>query len=572
MGIACTREYERFLASIGKLSKASPEFSFQSDVKAAGVLLALPALLMNGLLKFSNKFFTLPAGYYGLESLLMVIAFASLLRIKTIEAVRYHDPGEMGKLVGLDRIPEVRTLRAKIKTMANIGDPSGWSRELAMMWMEDNPELAGTLYVDGHVRVYHGKQTKLPKRYVAREKLCLRGVTDYWVNDALGQPFFVVSQTISSGMLSSLRKDIVPRLLKEVPEQPNELELKMDRYLYRFGLVFDREGYSPAFFKEMWVNRICCYTYRKYAKIDWPEEEFKKEEVTFPNGEKSLIKLSERGVYYKKEKIWLREIRKLTESGHQTALVTTDYFNDSTQIAGYMFSRWSQENFFKYMMEHYGIDRLIDYQFENIDEPVHVVNPRYRELDSRIRSLNSKLSREKVKYADLVLDEEIEEKKIKTFVQTKTAMKEEIDKMNENIINLKEERKGVGKHISFTELPDNEKFKQKKNNSKQFLDTVKMIAYRAETSIVTVLREFMLKRDEVRSLARQIFSTDADIIPDKEKGVLKIIIHNMANPLHNRHVKKLCQILNESEVIFPGSNFRLVYDTVSNQIHGDPVF
>ncbi len=41
---------------------------------------------------------------------------------------------------------------------------------------------------DGHVRLYHGQQTELPRRYVARQKLCLRGTTDYWVNDALGQP------------------------------------------------------------------------------------------------------------------------------------------------------------------------------------------------------------------------------------------------------------------------------------------------------------------------------------------------------------------------------------------------
>lgn len=572
MGLACTREYERFLASVGKISHASPEFYSLSDVKSAGVLLSIPGLLVNGLLKFSDRYFSLPNGYYGLESLLMVLAFASLLRIETIEAVRYNDAGEMGKILGLDRIPEVRTLREKIKVLSTTGKPSEWSRELSIMWMEDNPGQAGILYVDGHVRVYHGKQTKLPKRYVAREKLCLRGVTDYWVNDSLGQPFFVVSKTINTGMLASLREDIVPRLLKEVPGQPNELELRMDRYLYRFGLVFDREGYSPLFFKEMWEERICCYTYRKYAKADWPDTEFKEEEVAFPNGEKSTMKLSERGVYYKKEKIWLREIRRLTESGHQTALVTTDYCNDTARIAGYMFSRWSQENFFKYMMKHYGIDRLIDYRFEKINDPIKVVNPRYRELDSQTRSLKSKLSRKKVKYADLIFNEEIEEKKIKAFVHKKSVIKEEIERMQEEISEIEERRKKTSKHISFEELPDDEKFKQKKNSSKQFLDTVKMIAYRAETSIVGILREFMLKRDEARSLACQIFKTDADILPDKEKGVLRVIIHNMANPLHNRYVMKLCQILNESETVFPGTNFRMVYDSVANQFHGDPGF
>jgi len=296
---------------------------------------------------------------------------------------------------------------------------------------------------------------------------------------------------------------------------------------------------------------------------DLPEKEFVEKEVVSPNGERALMKIAERGVYYPKEKLWLREIRKLTESGHQTALITTDYLNEAPAIAGYMFSRWSQENFFKYMMQHYGIDRLIDYEFETMDEPIKVVNPRYRELDSQIRSFNGKLSRKKISYADLVLDGDIEDKKVKDFVKEKAEIREEIDKMENKIVNLKKHRKEAGKHILFTELPENEKYKKKKKETKQFVDTIKMIAYRAETSIVSILRDFVLKHDEARSIACQIFSTDADIEPDDQKQELRIKIHNMSNPLHNRYVKKLCTVLNESETIFPGTNLRLVYDLIS---------
>jgi hypothetical protein len=128
--------------------------------------------------------------------------------------------------------------------------------------------------VDGHVRVYHGKQTNLPKRYVTREKLCLSGVTDYWVNDAVGKPFFVVTRTVNAGLLAVLGEEIVPRLIKDVPQQPSQEQLNADRWLFRFSLVFDREGYSPAFFKEMWDKRIACYTYKKYVREEWAECEF----------------------------------------------------------------------------------------------------------------------------------------------------------------------------------------------------------------------------------------------------------------------------------------------------------
>jgi hypothetical protein len=94
--------------------------------------------------------------------------------------------------------------------------------------------------------------TALPKRFVSRERLCLRGTTDYWVNDALGQPYFAVSRPVDRGMLEALRTDIVPRLLADVPGQPSEAHLQVEPYRHRFIVIFDREAYSPAFFKQMW--------------------------------------------------------------------------------------------------------------------------------------------------------------------------------------------------------------------------------------------------------------------------------------------------------------------------------
>jgi hypothetical protein len=572
MGIACTRKEERVQAALGGLAEAEPVFETNKDVKSAGVLLALPSLLLNGLLKQCNQFFSLPKGYYGLQSLLMILAFVAILRIKSIEGVRYCDAGELGKVVGLDRIPEVRTLREKIGHLSKYGNPQKWGRQLATDWMEKDPEMAGTLYVDGHIRVYHGKKTKLPKRYVSREKLCLSGLTDYWVNDAVGQPFFVVTKAVNSGLLATLRDDIVPRLLEDVPKQPTQEELAANQYLFCFSLVFDREGYSPAFFKEMWQKRIACYTYRKYAKDKWAESEFKDTEVVFPNGEVGKMKLAVRGVYFKGPKLWMREIRKLTDTSHQTSLVTTDKFSDTAQVAAKMFSRWSQENFFKYMMQHYGIDRLIDYGVEKIIETVQVVNPRYREIQSKIRSKNSKLSRKRAEYGALILGSEIEEKKVQDYVQKKSELKETIESLQKEIEELKTQRKGIDKHICFSQLPEGEQFKTLKKSGKQFIDTIKMIAYRAETAMANILREYIGKKDEARALIRQIFMTDADIEPDKNQQTLKVKLHNMTNPRNNQYIQKLCEILNESEAIFPGTNLRLVYSMVSNQNPTDQEF
>jgi prepilin-type processing-associated H-X9-DG protein len=125
-------------------------------------------------------------------------------------------------------VPEVRTLRQKVEKMATSGTPDQWQRDLSKTWMEADPQEAGYLYLDGHVRVYHGTQANLPRRYVSRERLCLRGTTDYCVNDAIGRPFFVVSKTVNDGLASTLLEEIVPELMKNVPLQPTEAELAAD--------------------------------------------------------------------------------------------------------------------------------------------------------------------------------------------------------------------------------------------------------------------------------------------------------------------------------------------------------
>ena len=275
MGTACTRPDERVLAAFGLLDGAPTRFETCRDVPFGGVLCALPALAANGLFRHIHDCLAKLRGYYSTLHVIVLLAHMALCRIKTVEQLQYQPPGELGKLLGLDRVPEVRCLRHKLAALSIDDGPKKWAGLLSRDWLEAEPELAGALYVDGHVRLYHGSLTALPKRYVSRQRLCLRGTTDYWVNDILGQPFFAVERPIDHGLLEVLRSDIVPRLLKDVPGQPTEAELKADRYRARFVILFDREGYSPEFFKEMWqTHRIACITYHKYPKDDWPISEF----------------------------------------------------------------------------------------------------------------------------------------------------------------------------------------------------------------------------------------------------------------------------------------------------------
>ncbi len=548
----------RIATSIGGLQAVSPSFQNVVDVPYGGVLLALPALISCGLLSEVEQHFQLPRGYYSLQSIFLLLALMALARIKTVEDLRYCAPGEWGKLIGLDRIPEVRTLREKIIELTKDGAPEKWGAYLCRQWMQAETDACGVFYIDGHVRVYHGSQTKLPRHHVSREKLCLRATVDYWVNAMGGQPFFFINKAVDPGLCQVLEHEIVPRLEQDVPNVINTEALDADPLLHRFTLIFDREGYSPELMSRMKDKRIACITYHKYPKEDWAKEEFRSHSIKSVAGNIVDVQLAERGTRLSKS-LWVREVRKLNKSGHQTSIISTDYRSDLTQVASEMFDRWCQENFFKYMRQHYNLDRLIDYSLESIPDTTKVINPEYRRLDGVVRRLAAKNSRELAKFAAIHLEGEIEPSEVEAYNQKKTILLESIQAMELELITTKQQRKDTERHINLSQLPEEERFKRLATPRKHLLDTIKMIAYRAETAMTNILGSSMKKLDERRILLRSIYQTEADLLPDEKNGTLTVKLHHLANHVSDKALQHLCEEMNETNTIFPGTSLRLIY-------------
>ena len=567
IGKACSNVAERILAAKAGAS-CEIKFSNQTDLQHAGVLLALPALLSQGLLKYENNFH-LDKVYYPTSSIFITLALLILLRIKTLSGVNSLPSGELGRMIGLDRIPEVKTLRGRIAKFSEITDVTQWELKLSKDWMEDSPELSAVLYLDGHIKLYYGKDKSPPKRFVSRMRLSLSGTTDYWVNDALGQPFFVINKSISKGLISAIKEDFVKRFIKDVPNQPSEEELLKDKYKSRFMLVFDREGYSADFFYDLWQSRIAISTYKKNVSDKWDDDEFLEYTGKLPFGTKKKIELAERGVLLQnkgsEKKIWAREIRKKSKSGHQTSIITTNYSLSSILIGLYMFARWSQENFFKYMMQEFGIDTLVSYFKEKISDTSVLVNPEYRTLESLRKKLTSKLNRIKAKFSTLVLaDTPIDKKKLEKYLTQKEDLKTEIDQYEIEIEKVKNQKKEVPYKISFGELPENEKFDNVINQRKHFLDTIKLIAYRAETALSNTIKQYMNNEDESRLLLKQIYKTDASIKINNDKQLLNVEIHRLAHWKDDKILEILCHQLNQTETKFPNTNLVLSYKLVSS--------
>ena len=559
MGMGATNQLARVAASLGLSGPVPIRFQPALDVPHGGVLLAVPALLACGLLRHTDQHFKLPPGYYGLPSLFLLWAFLALCRLKSIEQLRYCSPGEWGKLLGLDRVPEVGTLREKLTYLTDQEQAAAWNAALSLDWMQEMPAGMVAFCIDGHVRVYHGVQTLLPRHYVARQKLCLRATTDYWVNALDGRPFFLINKAVDPGLLQVLEQEIIPRLKADAPHQPTLEELEQNPLLHCFTVIFDREGYSPDFMLRMKDQRIACLSYHKYPGMDWPREEFVPATVRLASGQIFQIELAERRVLLA-GKLWVRELRKLSEGGHQTSILTTDDVTESHILAGTMFSRWSQENFFRYMREHYALDRLVDRGLEDLDETTRVVNPVYRRLDGEIRKQAAVLSRQRAKFGALILKGELDEKNLQEYECRKATLLEELQRLETEVNALKAQRKQVSRHIQVSELPEQDRFKCLRMTGKHLVDTIKMIAYRAETTLVQIAREQMSRTEDGRQLVASLFQTAADLHPDASSGTLTVRLHHLANHAQDEVIRHLCAELTATATDFPGTNLRLVYE------------
>jgi len=266
----------------------------------------------------------------------------------------------------------------------------------------------------------------------------------------------------------------------------------------------------------------------------------------------------------------LREVRRLTDSGHQTSVITTNNVISIEQVAGRMFGRWSQENFFRYMIMDYDFDKMIEYGTEEIYENKEVVNPIYRQLSHKLKKEREKTVRLKAQLFSLT-EQNIEANLDATpnlIIKMATLLEKiEQHEMEEQQIIL--QRSQVLARIKLKDMPDNRRYDKLKDESKMLMNIIKMICYRAETAVANELAANIPNvnaNDQKRMLVKQIIQNNADLIPDYQNKTLTVVLHSLSAPRFNDAAEKLAELLNQTETIFPGTDLQLKFkiSAVSN--------
>jgi transposase len=537
------RRVDRLLACLGLLDDAAPLFGSATHVPQAGVLLALPALVDSGVFAVARAVYgSLGPAFYGLRTTFLTLLLMALLRIKRPEGLKEVLPVPFGQVLGLDRAPEVKTLRRKLARLGQRGRAAAFGRALALRRVAAHGAALGFLYVDGHVRVYHGRQ-RLPKTHITQLRTALPATTDYWVNDREGDPLLVLTADANAGLVKML-----PPILAEIRALVGPR---------RVTIVFDRGGYSPDLFRHMLADGFDVLTYRKGRFPPVPADRFSRHEAVL-HGQHVAYDLADEPVDLLAGKLRLRQVTRLCDDGHQTPILTSRDDLPAVDIAYRMFARWRQENFFKYLKEEFALDALVDYDVLPDDPARSVPNPARRTVEAELRKARAACAKLQAEYGSAALaNPEQRRPTMRGFKIAHGKLGQRLRAAMQLVATLDARRAALPERVPVGDTHPDAVVKLA-TERKLLTNLVKMVAYQAETDLSRVVApHYARAEDEGRTLIQNALDSHADL--DVRDGELRITLDHLSSSHRTRAIAALCVELNRNPVLFPGTKLRVRY-------------
>ena len=534
------RTEERRAARAGALAEAPPHITEGSSLPLVGALVILPALAATGLLEVATGLYTRArAAFYGLRSLVLTVVLAALVGEPRAEGLTRIDPTDLGRLLGLDRAPEVRTIRRRFERLVAERRSEHLMAGLAQRHVQANTVAAGIFYVDGHVRAYHGK-ADIPKAHLARMRLSMPAASDTWVCDARGDGVLVWCEEPGASLVGELRRVAGEvRALVGPDARPT--------------IIFDRGGWSPTLFAELVAAGFDIATYRKGPKPIEPRRAFTPHRFVDEAGRSHDYLLADRKVripYDNKRRYFAcRQITRLQE-GHQTQVLTTCP-GDPAPVAHAMFSRWRQENFFRYMRAHFALDGLDSYATVADDLTREVPNPAKRTAASEVTAARAAIGQAEAGYGRAA-KEGVTGEVAKAHVQLGTA----IEGAKEHLGELEAAARAVPARAPLGDT--HPEARRADPERKRIFDAIRMATYNAESALARLLApHYARAEDEARSFLREVYNSPADLqVVGTE---LHVRINALSAPRRSRALAALCEELTDTQTTYPGTELTLVY-------------
>jgi transposase len=537
---APARDLERVLACTGLVEEAEPVFVSGEAVPQAGVLMALALVGKTGLFEVAQRLYgRLRPAFYGLKNFLRVLCLMAFLRIKRVEGLASCEPEPLGRLVGLDRVPEVKTVRRKLNEVAAHGKAADFVAAMGEAWAQQAQDALGFLLVDGHVRVYSGTR-KIPKVYSTRVRRATRGVSDYWVNDACGMPLFVVTAPANPHLT-----EVLPSVLGQARDTVGDRELTA---------LFDRGGWSPKLFRQLRDARYHLMTYRVGKFRAYPRARFHTHagEVA---GKQVSYKLYDTHIRLRGFGL-IRCVAVLRRDGRQTHILTTREDLSALEVAYWMFNRWRQENYLKYMREHFALDALVSYRTQPDDDERTVPNPKRKALDKKLAKVRAEIRALEAALGRLECPPEASARARRS--PSREEIVADLQTQRRREARLKARRKKLPQRLTLKEVVGEGRAVLLEDERKRFTDEIKLTAYRVETELLGLIGpHYARTEDEGRALVREILQTAGDL--HVAGRTVTVRLRPLSAPRHTAALAAACAELNEQHLCFPGTDIRLTF-------------
>ena len=558
------RDGERALARFGLLGEgAVPVFTAGARYPLAGLLLALPALENTGLLACARQVYgRLRNGFYGLAVTLVVLVFLALLREPRAEGATRTGIAATGRVLGLDRSPEVKTIRRKLSELAGRGRAAELQLAIAAHHAAARPDDLGFLYIDGHMRAYFGTR-EVQAGHVSRLKFPGPGTEETWVTDQRGDPLLVVIGEPSDSLAGQIQ-NLLPQLRLIAGDGARPV------------LGFDRGGWSPGLFAEVIDAGFDLLTWRKKDAgknlPDLPDDKFSAVTSAGDDGKPREYDLADTDVTltvgtgkHKGRVLHLRQVtrRKPGKDGamRQAHILTTRSRGDlpAAAVAFRMSSRWREENYFRYGRAHFALDALDSYAVTP-DNPGRLV-PNQAKKNGRTAVTSAKNA---VERAEARRDARLAELKspaprTTAVITNKTLNRLEapVQTARRKLAAARDAARAVPAKIPLAE--HNPKMVRLDTETKLITHAIRMATFNTEVMLARALHgHYARAGDEASALIREALTTSGDIIP--ASGRLIVRLDPLSAPRRTRALAALCDQLNDTATHYPGTDLTLRYE------------
>jgi hypothetical protein len=374
-------------------------------------------------------------------------------------------------------------------------------------------------------------------------RISLPATSDYWVNDSAGDPLFVVTAEANAGLVKML-----PGLLAQVRALLGKR---------RVTVVFDRGGYSPKLFQQILEADFDLLTYRKGRYPHIPRRCFQICR-TRRDGRSLTYVLADQEVRLLEGRLRLRQITRVMDNGHQTPILTSRRDLRAAQVAYRMFDRWRQENFFKYLREEYALDALVEYAALPDDPTREVPNPAWAAVDAQLRQADAHLQRLQAEYGlEALTNLEQQRRTMRGFKTAQGKLGQKIWNAWQRVLQLEKRRATVPRRVPLQALTEEPVVKLAPER-KHLTNLIKMVAYQAESDLLRLLVPYYRRAgQEGRTLLQAALASTADLQATVTE--LRVTLAPQSSPHRTRAIAALCEELNQTKTIFPGSQLRLRY-------------